>query len=120
MTFLDVRVFNPNIKRYANIELSKTYEISEKGKKRIYNERILHVEHGSITPLIMSAPGGMIREYKKFCSRRAEMICKTKKTNYSEAITGIRRKIAFSLVKPIGICICGSRAVFQDGFQSSM
>ena len=28
MAFLDVQVFNPNTKRYANIELSKAYEIS--------------------------------------------------------------------------------------------
>ena len=31
MEFLDVKVFNPNAKRYANIELSKAYEINEKG-----------------------------------------------------------------------------------------
>ena len=29
MVFLDVRVFNPNAKRYENIELSKAYEIKE-------------------------------------------------------------------------------------------
>ena len=33
MTFVDVRVFNPNAKRYANIELSKAYEINEKEKR---------------------------------------------------------------------------------------
>ena len=30
MAFLDVKVFNPNAKWYANIELSKAYEINEK------------------------------------------------------------------------------------------
>ena len=66
MAFLDVRIFNPNAKRDANIELSKAYEINEKEKKKTYNERILQVEHGSLTPLVMSATGGMSREYKKF------------------------------------------------------
>ena len=37
MAFLDVRVFNPNAKRYANIELSEAYEIDEKDKKKTYN-----------------------------------------------------------------------------------
>ena len=114
MAFLDVIVFNPNTKRYANKELSKAYEIDEKEKKKTYNERILQVEHGSFTPLVMSATGGMSRECKKFYSRLAEVISKKRKTNYNLTITWIPRKIAFSLIKSIGICICGSRSVFQN------
>ena len=87
MAFLDARVFNPNAKRYANIELSKTYEINEKEKKKTYNERILQVEHGSFTPLVMSTTGGMSHECQKFYSRLAEMICKNIKTNYNVTIT---------------------------------
>ena len=59
MAFFDVRVFNPTSKRYANQELSKTYEINEKKKKRRHNERILQVKHGGFTPLVMSITGGM-------------------------------------------------------------
>ena len=59
MTFFDVRVFNPNARRYAKQELSKTYQLNEKEKKRLYNERIMQVEHGTFTPLVMSATGGM-------------------------------------------------------------
>lgn len=33
IAFLDVRLFNPNAKRYTNIELSKAYVIKEKEKK---------------------------------------------------------------------------------------
>ena len=72
MTFLDVRVFNPNAKRYANIELSKAYEINEKEKKKTYNELILQAEHGSFTTLVMSATGGMSRECKKLYTRLEE------------------------------------------------
>ena len=66
IAFFDVRVFNPTAKRYANQEISKSYDINEKEKKKLYNERILQVEHGSFTPLVMSATGGMSRESKKF------------------------------------------------------
>ena len=79
--FLNVRVFDPNAKRYATIELSKAYEINEKEKKKTYNERILQVGHGSFTPLVISATGEMSRECKKFYSRLVEMICKKRKTN---------------------------------------
>ena len=41
MAFFDVRVFNLNSRRYAKQELSKTYQLNEKEKKRLYNERIM-------------------------------------------------------------------------------
>ena len=40
MAFFDVRVFNPTAKRYVNQEISKTYEVNEREKKKLYNERI--------------------------------------------------------------------------------
>ena len=43
-------------------EVSKTYEINEKEKKRSYNRRVLEVEHETFTPLVFSATGGMGRE----------------------------------------------------------
>ena len=65
MAFFDVRVFNPNAKRYVNQDISKTYELNKKEKKRLHNERVIEIEHGSFTPLTMSATGGMGRECKK-------------------------------------------------------
>ena len=114
MAFLVVRVFNQNVKRHANIKLSKAYEINEKAKKKTYNERILQVEHGSFTPLVMSATGGMTRECKKFYLRLTEMICKKRKTNCNVTITWIRKKIVFSLIKSVGICLRWNHSVFQN------
>ena len=53
MAFFDVRVFNPTSKRYVNQEISKTYEVNEIEKKKLYKERILQIEHGSFTPLVI-------------------------------------------------------------------
>ena len=62
MTILNVR-FNKAIqakrKTIYKCRNSKTYVIKEKQKKRTYNERILQVEHGSFTTLVMSATGGI-------------------------------------------------------------
>ena len=44
-------MFNPNARRYAKQELSKTYQLNEKEKKRLSNERIMQVEQGTFTPL---------------------------------------------------------------------
>lgn len=44
------------------LKLSKSYEINEKEKNKYYNERIVQIEHGSFTPLVMSTTAGMSRE----------------------------------------------------------
>ena len=69
-----VRVFNPNARRSAKQELSKTHQLNEKEKKRLHNERIILIEHGTFTPLVMSATGGIGRESSTFYSRLSELI----------------------------------------------
>ena len=66
IAFFDVSVFNPNARRYAKQELSKTYQLNQKEKKCLYSKRIMQVGGGTFTPLVMSATGGMGRESSKF------------------------------------------------------
>ena len=68
----------------------------------------MQVEHGSFTPLVMSAAGGMARECSKFYSRLSEMIAEKRKECYSLIAAWVRRKICFSLIKLIGMCLRGS------------
>ena len=63
--FFKVRVFNPNAATYAKLELLKSYKINLKEEK-YYNECIMQIEHCSFTRLVMSAIGGMSREFRKF------------------------------------------------------
>ena len=92
MAFFDARVFNPNAKISVNQGISKTYELNEKEKKGLYNERIIEIEHRSFTPLSMSATGGMGRECKKFYSRLAEMISSKRNTGYNITVAWIRKR----------------------------
>ena len=100
----DVRVFNPNTTRYTKLELSKSYEINEKEKKKYYNERIMQTEHGSFTLLVMSATGGMSRECRKFYVRLSEMISEKRDVSYRTIATWIKRNITFLLMKSIVLC----------------
>ena len=120
MTFFDVRVFNPIARRYVSQELSKCYESNEKEKKRQYNERVLQVEHGTFTPLVLSATGGMGRECAKFYNRLAELISEKRKQNYSLIVSWIRRKICFALLGSICSCLRGSRSLFNQRLESSI
>ena len=57
--FFDIRVFNPNARRFQGQSLKQSYVTNEKEKKRMYNNRILQVENGTFTPLVFNAFGGM-------------------------------------------------------------
>ena len=110
--FFDIRVFNPMARRYESQELNKAYEINEREKKRQYNERILEVEHGSFTPLVMTALGGMGREASQFYSRLSESIAEKRKERYSVIKNWISRKISFALVNCDCMCVRGSRSIY--------
>ena len=66
IAFFDASVINPNARRYAKQELSKTYQLNQKEKKCLYSKRIMQVGGGTFTPLVMSATGGMGQESSKF------------------------------------------------------
>ena len=83
MAFSDVRVFNRIAKRYVHRDTSKAYQLNEKEKNRNYNERILEVEHGSFTPIVMSAYGDIGKESNKFYSRLAELLAEKKNQQVS-------------------------------------
>ncbi len=57
--FFDVRVFNPYAPCYRNSTQTQCYRKNELEKKRCYEERIREIEHGSFTPLVLSAAGGV-------------------------------------------------------------
>ena len=114
MAFFDVRVFDPSAKRYDGKTLQQCYRKNEMEKKRKYNERILQVENGSFTPLVFSVNGGMGKEANKCYSRIAEKLAEKRDEPYSVMMSWIRRKIFFSMMKSIIMCIRGSRSIKRE------
>ena len=76
-----------------------------KGKKRAYNEQVKEIEHGSFPPIVMSATGDMAREWSKFYSRLSEMIAEKRDQLYPVIGSWIRRKMSFSFIRSIDMCI---------------
>ena len=76
--FLDVRVFNPLVGWYGNLNISKAYEINEK-EKRAYNERVQEIEQGTFTPLVFSAMDGISRECDRFYKHLCELLADKRK-----------------------------------------
>jgi len=79
--FFDIRVFNPLAKRYVSLEPQRCYILNENEKKRHYNNRVMEIEHGSLTPLVFSATGGYGRECGKAVRRLASMLSEKKHSN---------------------------------------
>ena len=48
--YFDVKVFNPLAPTYGSTSLPQCYRRAELEKRRMYEERIREIEHGSFTP----------------------------------------------------------------------
>ena len=108
-TFLDVRVTNPNSASYSDKSIEQIYETHEKEKKQMYNDRILHVEKGSFTPLVFTTTGGMGPEATKYHKQVARLISAKRNEEYSDVVNWIRTKVRFALLKSTLIAIRGDR-----------
>ena len=56
------------------MRVCQVYRTHEREKKRTYNERIIQVEKGSFTPIVVSTFGGMGQEAESFHKRLAQLI----------------------------------------------
>lgn len=113
MAFFDVRVFNPFAKSHMHKKLETVFRSNEKEKKDDYNQRIIQVEHGSFTPVVMSAMGGFGNETSRFISKLVEKTAE--KSGNERSVVGkyIRTKISFELIRSQVACIRGSRALWK-------
>ena len=78
-------------------------------KKRTFNERIIQVEKGSFTPIVMSTFGGMGSEAERFHKRLAELIAEKRNESYPSVVNYIRTRLRFCLLKSILIGLRGIR-----------
>ena len=108
-TFLDIRIMHPNSPSYVNKPIEQVYVMHENEKKRAYNERVLQIEKGSFTPIVVSTFGGMGKEADRHHKRIATLIALKKKENYADVINFIRTRMRFSLLKSILTAVRGVR-----------
>ena len=107
--FFDVKVFNPFAGSHINNTLESVYKTAEKNKKRLYNERIISIEHGSFTPIVLSAFGGFGYESSIFVSKLIEKLAEKKNEEKSVVANYVRTKVSFELVRSQVACIRGAR-----------
>ena len=81
MAPFDIRVFNPFVKPHQNKSLQSLFALEEKEKKRSYNQRVIQIEHGSFTPVVLSAYGGTGSETHHFVKTLVEKLAKKVESN---------------------------------------
>ena len=111
MAFFDVRIFNPYAKSYLNKNLETVFRQHEAEKKKEYGQRVVRIEHGSFTPLVMSAYGGFGTETSKCISNLIDKISEKHDMTRSVVANYIRTKLSFHLVRSQVMCIRGSRSM---------
>ena len=111
--FFDVRVFNPYAPCYRSSNLAQCYRKNELEKKRAYEERVREVEHGSFSPLVFSAAGGMGTIATVVYKRLASLLAEKQGRSYSSTLHWLRCRLNFSLMRSAIMCIRGSRSTFS-------
>ena len=72
--YVDVKVFNPHTPSNRSTSSKGVYRRHKMTKKRSYECRICEIEHGTFTPLVFSATGGMAVEANIFYKRLASVL----------------------------------------------
>ena len=117
--FFDVRVFNPFAPCYRSSTLAQCYRKNELEKKREYEEHVREIEHGSFSPLVFSAAGGMGPIATVMYKRLASPLSEKQGRAYSSTLHWLRCRLNFLLLRSAIMCIQGSRSIFSPESTSS-
>ena len=104
-----VRVFYPLARTYREQNLPTLLRRFETEKKRHYNDRIIHVERGTFTPLVFSTTGAMGKEAADAMKQLAHQISIKQDEPYSAVMGLLRCRLSFSLIRSAIACLRGTR-----------
>ena len=83
----------------------KNLTIKRNQKRWAYNQRVVEVEHGSFTPLVFSATGGMSTAASICYKQIAVKLSEKSNTPYTMTMAWLRTNISFSLLRLAIQCI---------------
>ena len=110
--FFDVRITHVNSASNINKETATIFKQHEMEKKRQYLQRVLDVEHGSFTPLIMGTNGGMGKECDRFIKNLSDKLATKNNDGYSSVVSWVRTRLSFEILKSVILCVRGSKSPF--------
>ena len=109
-SYVDIKVFNPHAPTNRSTPRS-IYRRHKNVKKCTYKAQIHEVEHGTFTPLVFFATGGMADQAIVFYKRLASLFSEKRNDHYAAVMGLIRCCLSFSLLLHSAItCLRGSRS----------
>ena len=96
--FFDIRVFNPMASSKRTTSLNSTFTWHERKKRRMYDQHIRKVEHGSFKLLVFSASGRMGPSTTIAYKSLAGLLASKRGQTYSLVMKWLRCRLSFSQI----------------------
>ncbi|CAH3043450.1 unnamed protein product [Porites evermanni] len=123
----DVRVTHVNSRSNQGKFTATIFKEQENEKKRKYNQRVMDVEMGTLTPLVFGTNGGMGLDCQNFLRTLANKLSTKNDEPYASVISWLRIQLSFFLVffcrlnytvtfatlRTVHRCVRGSRYPFK-------
>ena len=100
------------------LDTDKIFKKHEDEKKREYLERILEIEYGSFTPLVLGTNGGIVVECSLFVRNLASKLSKKEDEKYATIMGWLRTKLSFEILRSVLLCVRGSRVPFSNNIET--
>ncbi len=82
-----------------------------KERKRVYNQRVIDIEHGLFNPLAFTLHGGGGKEAERFIIALSNKLSEKKNIQRSQTVNWLRTKLSSHLTRSAVLCIEGSRSI---------
>jgi hypothetical protein len=109
--YFDIRTTNADSVSQQNKSIDSILKGHEQEKKRQYNARVMEVEQGTFTPLVITVKGVVGPECSRFHKALASKIAEKTGERYDDVTRLIRMKISFLVLKAALLCLRGSRTL---------
>ena len=84
----------------------------------MYEERVIHSEKGSFTPLVFTTSGGAAPLCKHFIKKVASRIAVNKNEKYEDVVFHLRVRLRFAILRCILMALRGQRGKHMKGVES--
>ena len=109
--FFDIRTTNADSSSQISKSIKTILKNHEQEKKRNYNTRVMEIEQGTFTPLVVTTKGVVGHECSRFHKTLASKISMKSDEKYNDIIKLIRTKLSFIVLRSALLCLRGSRVM---------
>ena len=112
--FFDIRTTNADSASQRSKTIKSILKSHEQEKKRQYNARVMEVEQGTFTPIVVTVKGVVGQEGNRFHKALADKISEKTGEKYEDVTRLIRTKVSFLVLRAALLCLRGTRTLYNN------